>query len=57
MALPEGENLTLTGAIVNSHVIYYIIYMHYVYVGITVSKKLGETLCSFKTREFALLYH
>ena len=27
ISLPGGENLTLTGATVNSHVIYYIMYI------------------------------
>ena len=54
MALPEGENLTLTVATVNSHV--NLLY-HVYFVEIIVSKSSGEILRSFKTRGYVLFYH
>ena len=54
MALPEGENLTLTVAIVNSHV--NLLY-HVYFVEIIVSKSSGEILRSFKARGYVLFYH
>ena len=54
MALPKGENLTLTVAIVNSH----LNLLYYVYfVEIIVSKSSGEILRSFKTRGYVLFCH
>ena len=53
MALPEGENLTLTVAIVNSHV--NLLY-HVYFVEIIASKRSGEILRSFKANREDMFY-